>query len=284
MRRVTPDDICYDGVCWQKKVAISEASRFEASGACRFWEHVDLDLSKSVVKPITRKMAEQVIERYEWLGDMAVTNRYYGLFFEHLCAGVICINRKGVSFGNGRLFGLEDRFVSYFARGACTFWAPNGSASRLLSIAAKLEKKDGQKVCIGFSDIYAGEIGTVYQASNWICLGLSNPYGFIMLKGDHYIDDRTLSSFSKRSKISFSEAKAMFEAKGYSVVRKNPKIRYAKILASGKEYNDIYNRIKHLIIPYPKREDFFWKNAAEGLVGGCLATSGEGAFDSTLPL
>lgn len=251
---------------------MSEAQRFEASGARRFWEDVDLDLSKSIVKPITRKMAEKVIVRYEWLGDMAVTNTYYGLFFEHLCAGVICINRRGVSFGNGRLFGIEDRFLSYFARGACTFWAPPGSASRLLSIAAKMEKKAGQKVCIGFSDVYAGEIGTVYQASNWLCLGLGNKYGFVLEKEGDYIDDRTLSNFAHKNNMTFSEAKLAYKINGYSVKMKNPKIRYAKIIASGKEYREIYEKIRHLIIPYPKREDFF-KHAAEGLVGGRLATS-----------
>lgn len=252
-----PNETCFDGVCWQKKVAISEMEKYLSSGKPKFWEKIDLSLNKSVVKMVSRDTAKRIIEKYEWLGDMAVTDRYYGIFFDEVCAGVICISSNGVFFGNGRLFGIQDKHLSYFARGACVFWAPSGSASRLLSIASRLEANLGQKVCIGFSDISAGEIGTVYQASNWLCLGYTGKTNFVLKSQNDFVDDVTLSAYATRNGLSLGEAKGLFLCKGYELVSKPSKIRYAKILAKGHEYNRIMNKIKHLIVPYPKREQFF---------------------------
>lgn len=255
---------------------------FEASGAPRFWESINLDLKKATVQPVSRAIAERIILKYEWLGDMAVTDTFYGIFFENFCGGVICINSNGVYPGNGRLFGIKDNELSYFARGACPFWAPKGTASRLISVAAKLEAKRGKKVCVAYSDLNAGEVGTVYQASNWLCTGFTS-VGRAFTNGERHISDRTLSAHAGRRGLRLSEMLAMFCASGYREERLMPKVRYAKIIAEGKEYERIFNKIKDKIIPYPKRENFF-KHAAEGLVGGRLVTSEERAFDSTLPL
>lgn len=279
-----PNSTCEDGICWQKLVAEQARLEYEASGKPRFWEDIDLDLKKSVVRPVSRAIAEKIILKYEWLGDMAITDTFYGIFFEEFCAGVICICSYGVYAGNGLIFGIKDRYLSYFARGACTFWAPKGTASRLLSVATRLEAKRGQKACIAYSDPNAGEVGTVYQACNWYCLGRTAP-SKAFSNGKRHISDRTLSNFAGRKKIKYSEAIDMFLQNGYELIRIPPKFRYGKILATGEEGRAIYEKIKPLITPYPKREDIFkQQHAAEGLAGGRLATSEEGAFDSTLPL
>lgn len=67
-----------DGVAWQKQLR----DEYAAAGA----PNVDLNLKKSVVKPISRKQAQQVILKYEWLGTMASTSYHYGIF-------LACISR-----------------------------------------------------------------------------------------------------------------------------------------------------------------------------------------------
>jgi hypothetical protein len=163
---------------WQYKIRKEKERIWNDTNKYKFWENLDLNLKTAIVKETDRKTAEKIILEYEWLGDMAVTNKYYGIFFGNYCGGVICINTNGVMANNGMMYGIDDKYVSYFARGACPFWTPKGTASKLLSYALKLEQRRGAKVAHAFSDTDAGEYGTVYQATNWICLGKqkSNDY------------------------------------------------------------------------------------------------------------
>jgi len=50
------------------------------------------------------------------------------IFFGDYCGGCICINTNGVCNGNAKSFGINDSELSYFARGACAFWTPKGTA------------------------------------------------------------------------------------------------------------------------------------------------------------
>ena len=76
---------------WQYKIRLSKESEWLKSNKYKFWEDIDLDLKKAIIKEVERKTAEKIILEYEWLGDMAITNKYYGIFFENYCGGVICI-------------------------------------------------------------------------------------------------------------------------------------------------------------------------------------------------
>ena len=238
---------------WQYKIRVEKQKEYENSNKYKFWENIDLSLKKAIIKEVDRKTAEKIILEYEWLGDMAITNKYYGIFFGMYCGGVICINTKGVMAGNGRMYGLEDKYVSYFARGACPFWTPTGTASKLLSYAIKLEKKRGAKVCHAFADTDAGEYGTVYQATNWICLGKQKSNDIELTKGNKVIGSRYLSQIANRYNKSPKEMELRFIKEGWTVQPTNKKYRYCYILAEGAEYKQIYNKIKRLITEYPKR-------------------------------
>ena len=238
---------------WQYKIRLDQEKKWLASNKDRFWERLDLSLKKSIIKKIDRVTASKIILTYEWLGDMAITNMYYGIFWGNYCGGVICINTNGVCPGNAKQFGIEDRDVSYFARGACAFWAPKGSASRLLSYACKLEQKRGSLVAIGFADTDAGEYGTVYQASNWICLGRQTHNSYQYVKGNKIVDSRSISSNAKRYGVSISKYEKFLENKGWLRQETNYKYRYINILASEPLKSMIYNKIKHLVSEYPKR-------------------------------
>src|SRR5688500_14772938 len=58
------------------------------------------------------------------------------------------------------------------ARGACVQCAPLGANSKLVAWTCKLLARDTKaKLLIAYSDTDAGEIGTIYQACNWVCVG-----------------------------------------------------------------------------------------------------------------
>lgn len=238
---------------WQHKIRVEKEREWIESGKPRFWESLDLDLKKAVVREVNRQTAEKIILEYEWLGDMAVTDKYYGIFFDQFCAGVICIHTKGVSIPSSKHYGLTIYDISYFARGACVFWSPKGTASKLLSVVARLEKKRGAKMCIGFADTDAGEYGTIYQACNWLCIGKLPGQEQQFVKGNKVIGTRTLCTRIKNSPYSRAEYIKRLKQSGWREQRGNSKYRYINILADEPERSRIYNRIKNNIIPYPKR-------------------------------
>lgn len=239
-----------DDTAWQKLIRDREEKNYKGY---KFWQDIDLSLKKAVVREVDRPIAEKIILKYEWLGDMAITNVYYGIFFENFCGGVICINKNGVCPRNGREFGLEDKYVSYFARGACAFWTPIGSASKLLSFALKLEKKRGAKMAIAFADTDAGEYGTVYQATNWFCLGRQPIASYQYVKNNKVLDSRSISHKASDLGISIALYEQTLRKNGWIRQSTNRKYRYVYILADEPDYSMIYNRIKGKISDYPKR-------------------------------
>lgn len=234
---------------WQYKVRKQSEEKWLNSNKYRFWQDIDLSLKKAVIKEVERKTAEKIILEYEWLGDMAITNKYYGIFFGNYCGGVICINTNGNAAHCGKFYGIESSQVSYFARGACAFWTPTGSASKLLAFALKMEKERGALVAVAYADNDAGEYGTVYQASNWIFTGYTQPEPQYV-KNNKIIDSRQWKGNYAKDKT----YKNRLLSDGWKLQYGNKKGRYVYILASGKQYDKIYNKIKKLIAPYPKRK------------------------------
>jgi len=236
---------------WQYKIRKQKEEDWITSGRPRFWEKLDLSLKKARIKEINRKTAEKVIIEYEWLGDMAITNKFYGIFFGNFCGGVICINTNGVTAFGEKGFGVKKGELSYFARGACPFWTPSGTASRLLSYALKLEKKRGAKITIAYADHDAGEYGTVYQATNWYFIGYTKgSQATQYVKGNRVLDSRTWNQKQKIDKT----YRARLEADGWKLQPASNKGRYVYILADEPERTRIYKKIKPLIRSYPKRK------------------------------
>ena len=57
----------------------------------RYWETIDININKAIVKPVTNEQAEHIILKYEWLGSMGTSTRYcYGIYFDNHLAGVAC--------------------------------------------------------------------------------------------------------------------------------------------------------------------------------------------------
>ena len=154
-------------------------------------EHLMIEAASSMknayVREISRKEAEAVILKYEWLGNMGTSARYFGLFFVHpetkveYIGGVNCFGHPGTP-AISEICGKEHSDKVYWlARGACVHWAHPHSGSFLTSQACKLfgapwKTRDGKDmpakfVFVATADSDAGEIGTIYSSCNWIYVG-----------------------------------------------------------------------------------------------------------------
>lgn len=153
-------------ICHQRKIREEEALANPRP--------VMANLDGVVVRQITREEAESIIYQYEWLGTMpTVARAYYGMLTaDGEIIGACCFGVGGGS--NARnICGPENRDVTIcLERGACVHWAHPHAGSKLVSSACRLASKEfGWKIFYAYSDEAAGEIGTIYQACNWIYLG-----------------------------------------------------------------------------------------------------------------
>jgi hypothetical protein len=135
-----------------------------------------VSLSGCTVEPISRREAAAFIVTYEWLGNCGKP--------------ILCVGARdpdgnlfGVTcFGNGVGDDVRRRLGGETAvcleRGACAHWAHQHASSWLISRSCRLASRHrGWQVFYAYSDPNAGEIGTVYQACNWLYLGQGLGHG-----------------------------------------------------------------------------------------------------------
>jgi hypothetical protein len=133
------------------------------------------DIADSVVREISHTEARAIIEKYEYLGTYANAPLHaFGIFFGGDLGGVVTYARPLTSSLRDAPCGPEyGPTVCQLARGACLPWAHEHSASRLIGDSLKQMAEKGYRLAIAFADPDAGEIGTVYQATNWTYCGLT---------------------------------------------------------------------------------------------------------------
>lgn len=150
------------------------------------------------------KEVKEFIERHEWLGKMPiwVTDRFTArLKSSNLLAGVVVMATPN-TFSN--LLGSEGKNLEkLIARGACISWSPKNLASWLIMQSIKwMVKNTDFRYFTAYSDPEAKELGTIYQACNFIYLGQKFGSGY------QYLDPQNRergwfgdSGFSDRSQI-----------------------------------------------------------------------------------
>lgn len=218
-----------------------------------------LDVKRAMVRPVSRRLAEQIILKYEWLGTMSMTSHHYGIFFGPYCAGVTCVARGAAMAGayHHRQFHLARGDLMTLARGACVHWAPPGTNSRLVSWTCKLLQRQGLgKLIWATADTDAGEIGTIYQACNWVYIGITEGYKRkdmeLIAPNGRILSRRMLSSYAKTNRCTTTKMKQALQDAGWRLQARNPKHRYVYIL--DKKDQALVDRIERMRQPYPKRD------------------------------
>jgi len=238
----------------------------------------DLTIRSAEVARVGRGVAWKIISNYEWLGTLPPCTDYYGVFFGGVCGGVGCwsVGSAGSAMMIAPMLGVTQHELAYLCRGACVHWAPVGTAPRLINMSVKLlAAQKPVKVCIAYSDTDAGEIGTVYQASGWICIGLGiSDYEWVTPSGVTR-NRSTTRDVANRNGASWAEATAILEAAGWTRQAKNRKWRYVKLTPRGMEDSELIGRVQSLKTPYPKRQP---------VEGGCTpAVERRGRSDPDAP-
>jgi hypothetical protein len=233
----------------------------------KYWEKCNVDIKSAVFKEISSSVARNIIEKYEWLGTMGTTQYHYGIFFDNICAGVVCFgyfqsmfNENNIERGGGYSHYVGkywDKGIQ-LTRGACVHWAHPHSGSKLIAFGLKEMDKMGYKFVLAFSDPEAGEVGTLYQATNWLFIGDSGRthYDLYHKNGKMFMNSRDFNKkFGKggyKNKMEFVNNHPKYELILKPIYAKG---RYIYLLGTKNEKKEMLDILKNKILPYPKRND-----------------------------
>lgn len=207
-------------------------------------------LADCVVRPISRPAAHRVISRYEWLGHMrGVVDACYGLVAPGQTILGVTVFGRTANPRSGDICGASHRDLAIcLRRGACAHDAPPHAASFLISRATQLAAKErGWRIFHAYADEEAGEIGTVYQACNWLYLGkFPTRPSWLAPGSERPIDERILR---RDHGLTCAEARAQ----GWQEILSTPKHRYVHFEGSRTQRRSLASALAHQPLPYPKR-------------------------------
>lgn len=211
------------------------------------------NLDGCYVEAITTEAAKAVILRYEWLGTMGRAVATYGLRgADGDLLGVAAFGWPS-AIESRDVCGREYREQAVcLERGACVHYAPSNAASFLITHALRQASADhGWKIFYAYADPEAGEIGTVYQACNWLYIGQGVGRTPGRLREDWRLPDgKVLSSRSLRHRG--MKRRDALEA-GWVPVPKHPKHKYVQFVGTKPERAALRQALRYSPQPYPKR-------------------------------
>jgi len=249
------------GTAHQKIIRDEKAISDKANLFGTYWEEIDKDLKKAIVRETDLASAKIMIEEYEWLGCMPAVNFLaYGIYFDNYCGGVVVFGQEYTeNLGVWDKYDFTDKII-LLSRGVCLHWTPKNTNSKLIMSAIKM-LPEKYKIVTATTDHLAGEIGTIYQACNFHYVGSmreSNPNvksGKLDREG-WLINGKLLGSRNIRSKIGSQKMEDILKIyPNAKKVKQNSKHRYFYFRGTKKEIKYYKSNISELIKPYPKRKE-----------------------------
>ena len=214
----------------------------------------EINIKTAIIRETDYETAKKIILEYEWLGTIPPNcQHFFGIFFDNYCGGIVVYGDTTTQTIKESIAGKKNvSKVIQLQRGATVYWAHPHSASKLISKSLQFIEKLGYRIVVAFADPQAGEIGTVYQATNWLYCGLTE------IRPD-YFDENGNRLTGHVGKI-----------KDWMLKADRPrKHRYIKILGTKKEQKQCLSQLQWPILSYPKR-------AEDDSRESCPDTIGEG--------
>ena len=229
-------------------------------------EDVKRELARSfehaTVREVDYQTAKPHILRYEWLGTMGASRWFFALYFGEHIAGIAAFGATAGTRTTESVAGVENaNRVCTLVRGCCLPWAHPHSASWFIPRASRLmAERYGKNIVVAYSDERAGEVGTVYQATNWIYAGRSNPSQQFRTPNGRVHDGRQVSGLARdrrggtlRYHRTRSAQKMLLIEQGAEFQSGYPKHRYVHIAGSPRTVKRLRRALKWPSLPYPKR-------------------------------
>jgi hypothetical protein len=268
-----------NGFQWDKRQSEAEREAEKTLGARRPQDSGPLTYT---IEDIGAKEATAFIRRYEWLGTPGhPLARYCARDEFGEIAAVALFGRPNVqSAGLCRALDplrLTEADRAYLAtvvcleRGACSHWAHPHTASWFVPrVLAMASAEHGWKIFYAYSDPEAGEIGTIYQACNWLYIGegigralrmgLARPrckFRHRDWAAGKWVTDR---AFYRRG---LSVARdvgrrnglgRLTAARPWEMIEVPAKGKYVTFIGNKRERREMKAALRYDVLPYPKRD------------------------------
>lgn len=206
------------------------------------------------VQAIAKVDAKSIIDRYEWLGTMGRAVATYGLISPDKEILGVAVFGWPSAVESRDVCGRENRELAVcLERGACVHFAPDNAASFLISRAVKLAADEhGWRIFYAYADPEAGEIGTVYQACNWLYIGQGVGRTPGRLREDWRLPDGSI--LSSRSLRHRKMKRPDAYAAGWEPIYRHPKHKYVHFEGNRIERAALREALRYPVEPYPKRK------------------------------
>lgn len=198
-----------------------------------------------IVRQVMPSIVRSVIEQEHYLHAMPAGSRAcFGVYLDGSLVGAVVFT-TGSRYGHRVLGGGKPDDVVTLARLWLSDGLPSNSESRVLGIVLRhLRRETSWKLVLSYADPAAGHVGTIYQASGWRYLGLSEPTSYVRLADGALHHPRTVSNRYGSNGIRH------LQATGISARRElmAAKHRYAYLLDPAWTW-----RVHIAALPYPQK-------------------------------
>lgn len=187
--------------CWQYEMRLRALEEDIASLNINKSEIDNLRVSDFDFAISDRSDFEEIKEfiiKYEWLGTLPpYPTHYFTARHKGVLAGVLIYTMPNAF---SKLLGDNTKELErLLARGACASWTPKNLASSFIMWSIDWMVNNTQyRLFTAYSDPTAKELGTIYQACNWIYLGQTSGtnYRYREPDSDKWVSDRKFRNVS----------------------------------------------------------------------------------------
>jgi hypothetical protein len=234
------------------------------------------------ISTIGQAEAATFILKYEWLGTSGHPAARYcarNEFGEVVAVAILSAPANLQAAGVCRAIdpdNLSDEDRSYLRtvvcleRGACAHWAHPHTASWFIPrVLARAHADHGWKIFYAYSDPEAGEIGTIYQACNWLYVGqgIGRELRFGIAKprwkfrhrewpADKWMSCRAFyrRGLSLLGDVGRRNGKGVTTARHpWEMIEVPAKGKYAQFVGDKRERREMMAALRYDVLPYPKR-------------------------------
>jgi hypothetical protein len=219
------------------------------------------DFSPANVERISFDVAKNVILPNEYLGSMGSASHCFGLYFGEYLASVVCFGSTAGTNVAASVCGPEHASkVTVLVRGATEPWAHEHSASYLIPRACDMMAAKGKPIIVAYSDPAGGEVGTIYQACNFLYTGMTSGSQRYRDPDGKLHNTRQIHGLTRdrrNGELNYTRTRAeqrrLLVEQGCTFEKEGGKHRYVHFAGDRRTKRLLKKALKWDVVPHPRR-------------------------------
>tara|TARA_Y100000034_G_C6852795_1_gene387083 strand:- start:198 stop:872 length:675 start_codon:yes stop_codon:yes gene_type:complete len=198
------------------------------------------------MEKISFKEAKKIIVKYHYSHAFPAAELCLGFYVKGKLNAVIVYGTSATSKMATSLPGKYLELVRLFSFD----WAGKNMESYCISQSIKYIKKNHLdiKVLVSFADPEQGHNGAIYQATNWLYCGISQPDEWYIVDGEKIHPRSMVAKYGTRGKKKLKKLGIKYKRK-----KLHGKHRYIYILGKNKKENKkLKQELQYELLPYPR--------------------------------